>query len=99
MNAALTKAADAVLKATVESNPGVPGVVAMVTDRKGTIYEGAAGSRVLGGDQAMTTDTVFAIFSTPRRSPARPRCSWSRRAGWIWRRRRAATRPTSASSR
>ena len=43
--------------------PGVPGVVAMATDRKGNIYEGAAGKRELGKDQAMTTDTVFAIFS------------------------------------
>jgi len=47
----------------VKSNPRVPGVVAMATDRGGNIYEGAAGKRVLGQDADMTTDTVFAIFS------------------------------------
>jgi len=33
---------------------------------KGTVYAGAAGERVLDGDAAMTTDTVFAIFSTTK---------------------------------
>lgn len=59
----LTRAADAILNGVVASNPRVPGVVAMATDRSGTIYEGAAGKRVLGQDADMTTDTVFAIFS------------------------------------
>ena len=45
--------------------PRVPGVVAMITSRSANIYEGAAGKRVLGG-QPMTTDTVFAIFSTTK---------------------------------
>ena len=40
---------------------GVPGVVAMATDRNGTIYEGAVGSRRLGQDAPMTVDTVVAI--------------------------------------
>ena len=45
---------------------GVPGVVAMV-DRPGPqLYEGAAGERVVGRRQPMTTDTVFAIFSTTK---------------------------------
>jgi methyl acetate hydrolase len=44
----------------------VPGVVAMATDRRGSIYEGAAGKRVLGQDADMTTDSVFAIFSTTK---------------------------------
>ncbi len=44
----------------------VPGVVAMVTDRNGNIYEGARGLRSLGGEEAMTGDTVFAIFSTTK---------------------------------
>jgi len=41
-------------------------VVAVATDRSGNIYEGAAGKRVLGGDADMTTDSVFAIFSTTK---------------------------------
>jgi methyl acetate hydrolase len=38
----------------------------MITDRSGNIYDGAAGARVLGSDQAMTLDSVFAIFSTTK---------------------------------
>jgi methyl acetate hydrolase len=38
----------------------------MVTDRDGEIYEGAAGVRRLGGDDPMTTDSVFALFSTTK---------------------------------
>lgn len=56
-------AADAVLAHTVAANGGAPGVVAMVTDRKGNLYEGAAGKRELGKDQPMTLDLVMAIFS------------------------------------
>lgn len=44
----------------------VPGVVAMLADRNGTVYEGAAGLRSFGGAQPMTTDTVFAMFSTTK---------------------------------
>ena len=57
---------DAVLQGVVSGSPRVPGVVAMVTNREGNIYEGAAGERVLGGPVKMTTDTVFAIFSTTK---------------------------------
>ncbi|ATN37249.1 1,4-butanediol diacrylate esterase (plasmid) [Rhizobium sp. ACO-34A] len=57
---------DTLLETRVKSRPGVPGVVAVVTDRTGNIYEGAAGSRALGGTQPMTTDSVFAIFSTTK---------------------------------
>jgi methyl acetate hydrolase len=59
-------AADAVLKGVVTSDPRVPGVVAMVTDRKRNIYEGALGKRRLDQDADMTTDSVFAIFSTTK---------------------------------
>jgi methyl acetate hydrolase len=59
-------AADAILNRLVTSDPRVPGVVAMATDRQGNIYEGAAGKRRLDRDAAMTTDTVFAIFSTTK---------------------------------
>ncbi len=63
MNDALREAADRVLHGVVEQENGVPGVVAMITDRDGNVYEGAAGVRELGEDGPMTTDTVFAIFS------------------------------------
>ena len=45
------------------SSGAVPGVVAMVTDREGTLYEGAFGQRVLGDGPAMTVDTVGWIAS------------------------------------
>ena len=38
----------------------------MATDRRGNIYEGAAGKRLLGQDADMTVDSVFAIFSTTK---------------------------------
>ncbi|MBQ7805151.1 serine hydrolase domain-containing protein [Rhodococcus qingshengii] len=44
----------------------VPGVVAMITDREGNIYEGAAGERALGHGEPMTLDTTFALFSTTK---------------------------------
>ncbi|WP_029583932.1 serine hydrolase [Bradyrhizobium sp. URHD0069] len=59
----LRSACDGILQRTAT---GVPGVVAMITDRSGNIYEGAAGKRSLGGGQPMTTDTVFAIYSTSK---------------------------------
>lgn len=62
----LTAALDAVINGVVDSEPRVPGVVAMVTDRSGNVYEGAAGVRSLGTDVPMTTDSVFAIFSTTK---------------------------------
>lgn len=40
-----------------------PGVVVSVATRDGVAFEGAAGVRALGGDQAMTLDTVFRAFS------------------------------------
>jgi methyl acetate hydrolase len=58
--------ADAVLNRIVTTEPRVPGVVAMVTDRERNLYEGAAGVRRMDRDAAMTTDTVFAIFSTTK---------------------------------
>ncbi|SDH64855.1 methyl acetate hydrolase [Bradyrhizobium sp. Rc2d] len=58
--------ADAILNETVTNGNGVPGVVAMVTDRNGNIYEGAAGKRRSDKPEAMTTDSSFAIFSTTK---------------------------------
>lgn len=61
----LKESADEVLRSAVAGNgvPGVPGVIAMATDRDENIYEGAAGKRELGQAQPMTTDTVVAIWS------------------------------------
>lgn len=61
----LKAACDAVLAQVTTGTSRVPGVVAMVTDREGDIYSGAAGDRRLG-DGAMTEDTVLAIFSTTK---------------------------------
>ena len=59
-------AADAILHRVVTSDPRVPGVVAMVTDRQRNIYEGAAGKRRLDRDADMAPASVFAIFSTTK---------------------------------
>jgi methyl acetate hydrolase len=66
MNSKFNAAADTVLDYTVNRFGGAPGVVAMATDRKRNVYEGAVGKRELGKDQPMTTDSVFAIFSTTK---------------------------------
>jgi methyl acetate hydrolase len=52
---------DAVLQRAVDE--GIPGVVGAITTARGTIYEGAFGSRSLGGAEPMTPDTVFRIAS------------------------------------
>jgi methyl acetate hydrolase len=62
----LKNACDGILQKVVTGEDRVPGVVAMITDRSGNIYEGSTGERSLGAGQAMTTDTVFAIFSTTK---------------------------------
>ena len=66
MNSKFKAAADTVLDYTVNRFGGAPGVVAMATARSGNVYEGAVGKRELGKDQPMTTDSVFAIFSTTK---------------------------------
>ncbi len=66
MSSKLKTALDTILHVTTDRAGGVPGVVAMVTDRNANTYEGAAGKRQLGQDQAMTTDSVMAIFSTTK---------------------------------
>jgi methyl acetate hydrolase len=66
MNTQLKAAADAILNGVASSDPRVPGVVAMITDRDRNIYEGAAGTRRLGRNGDMTTNTVFALFSTTK---------------------------------
>ena len=63
MKQGFNQAADAVLQGVVTRANGVPGVVAMATNRSGNIYEGAFGKRNLSQTTDMTTDTVMAIFS------------------------------------
>jgi methyl acetate hydrolase len=65
----LKAAADAVLEDALASRDGldgVPGVVAMATDRNGNFYEGAAGRRSLASSAAMTTDTIVNLWSTTK---------------------------------
>lgn len=66
LNTRTRAALDAALHQTTERHGGAPGVVAMATDRDGNFYEGASGTRELGQDRPMTTDAVFAIFSTTK---------------------------------
>jgi methyl acetate hydrolase len=66
MTQTFTEDADQILERTVHAEAPVAGIVAMVTDRSGTVYEGAAGTRVLGGEAPMTPDAVFALFSTTK---------------------------------
>src|SRR5260370_29794225 len=61
----LRGACDGILQKVVTGKPRVPVVVALITSRSANIYEGAGGERVLGS-QALTTHTVFAIFSTTK---------------------------------
>ncbi|ATI35009.1 1,4-butanediol diacrylate esterase [Rhodococcus sp. H-CA8f] len=57
---------DDVLARATQGADRVPGVVAMITDREGNIYEGTAGERTLGSGVPMTLDTTFALFSTTK---------------------------------
>lgn len=54
---------DHILQKNTEQPGGTPGIVAMVTNQTGNIYEGCAGVRELGKPQPMSLDTVFGIFS------------------------------------
>lgn len=62
----LQAACDAVLERATTTDPRVPGVVAMVTDRDNDIYSGVFGRRRIDADDPMTEDTVMAIFSTSK---------------------------------
>lgn len=66
MSAALQQACDSMLAGITRGDRSVPGVVAMVTDRKANIYAGVAGERALGSGVAMTADSVMALFSTTK---------------------------------
>jgi methyl acetate hydrolase len=65
-NDKLRLALDELLARSVQQPGGVPGVVAMATDRKSNFYRGAAGVLQLGQDAPMAPDSVFAIFSTTK---------------------------------
>jgi methyl acetate hydrolase len=58
----LKERADSLFRKAADADD-IPGVVAMVTNRDGPIYEGAFGRRVLGQSQSMTADTVVWIAS------------------------------------
>ncbi|HUN94149.1 MAG TPA: serine hydrolase domain-containing protein [Burkholderiaceae bacterium] len=58
----LKQTVDAILSRATDAGD-VPGVVAIATDRNGTLYEGAFGKRVVGQPAPMTLDTVAWIAS------------------------------------
>ncbi|WP_044496090.1 serine hydrolase domain-containing protein [Nesterenkonia massiliensis] len=64
--AAAAEAAAKVLDATVEQGPGVPGVVAGLTDAQETFFLEARGQRDLESGAPMEEDQVFSIFSTTK---------------------------------
>lgn len=66
MNTRFQQAADQILQGVVSASPGVPGVVAMVTDRERNLYEGVAGVRRSDGRTPMALDDAFALFSTTK---------------------------------
>ena len=57
---------DQVLDDVTTGTPRVPGVSAAITDRSGTIYEGARGVRNSATEEPFEPDTVCAIFSTTK---------------------------------
>ncbi|WP_030160552.1 serine hydrolase [Glycomyces sp. NRRL B-16210] len=63
---ALTSAADAVIHRTVASAPGVPGVVAGITDKDRTVYLRAAGVRRSGGPEPLGVESPVAMMSTTK---------------------------------
>ncbi len=55
-----------IVQTSVQGEARVPGVVAGLTDRTGIRFLEAAGKRSLSTNEDMTTDSVFAIFSTTK---------------------------------
>jgi methyl acetate hydrolase len=66
MNPGFASSINHLLDAVTAGQQRVPGVVAAITGREGLLYEGASGQRTLGQADAMTTDSVFAMFSTTK---------------------------------
>lgn len=65
-HAALAARLDPVVQGAPTAGRGVPGVIAGATTRDGDAYLGASGVRDLSTGEPMTTDDVFAIFSTTK---------------------------------
>jgi methyl acetate hydrolase len=63
MTSILQSGCDNILTRVTHGPLRVPGVVAMITDRRQNVYQGAAGQRQLGEADPMTLDSVFCIFS------------------------------------
>lgn len=63
MKPSLKTNCDSILHYAVNRAGGIPGVVAMVTNRNESVYEGAAGVRELGQDAPMTLDSVMLMAS------------------------------------
>ena len=59
----IAEEAGKVLRERTTGEPRVPGVVAGVTTDQRTVYLEAVGLRASDADHAMTTDSVFALFS------------------------------------
>lgn len=63
MNPAVKSQCDTILDYSVNRAGGVPGVVAMATNKQENIYEGHAGVRELGQDDSMGLDSVMLLAS------------------------------------
>ncbi|USQ81244.1 beta-lactamase family protein [Ornithinimicrobium faecis] len=66
MNSTFRKAADAAVEQAVSGPAPVPGVVAMLTNANETVYETAAGVRRSGGNDPVTTEDIFLMWSTTK---------------------------------
>jgi methyl acetate hydrolase len=66
MNPGFTSSINHLLELVTAGQHRVPGVVAAITGRDGLLYEGASGQRISSQPGAMTTDSVFAMFSTTK---------------------------------
>src|SRR2546423_15651802 len=61
-NSPVIAALDASLRGAVERKDG-PGVVALVTDRKGSVYQGAFGVADVSAGRLLAGDSIFRIAS------------------------------------
>lgn len=58
--------ADGILQSVTSDEQNVPAVVAMVTDREGIFYEGASGYQSTSSEKPISTNNMFALFSTTK---------------------------------
>ena len=73
---------DAALRGAVERKD-VPGVVALVTDRRRVLYQGAFGVADVSTGRALATDALFRIASMTKPITSRRPCSLSSRAASV----------------